>query len=60
MIEELKAAEPEEIGYYSGLVDSMFSIAQLCTVRLFLIIVLSRLRIFGLNHIPSGYPTKPP
>ena len=34
MIEELEIAAPAEIGYYSGLVDSMFYVAQLFTVRL--------------------------
>lgn len=34
MIEDLRIAEPADIGYYSGMVDSSFSFAQLLTVRL--------------------------
>lgn len=34
MIEDLGLAEPANVGYYSGLVDSTFSFAQFLTVRL--------------------------
>lgn len=35
MIEDLGIAEPVDVGYFSGLVDSSFSFAQLLTVRSF-------------------------
>ena len=34
MIEDLGIAGPEDVGYYSGMVDSSFSFAQLLTVRI--------------------------
>ncbi|KAF8321578.1 MFS general substrate transporter [Clavulina sp. PMI_390] len=32
MIEDLKISAPEDVGYYSGLIDSSFSLAQLFTI----------------------------
>lgn len=32
MVEELQIAPPNQVGFYSGLIDSIFAIAQLCTI----------------------------
>lgn len=53
MIEELGIAAPADVGYYSGMVDSMFSIAQLFTVRLRLSIIVNRQNY--LSDSPSSF-----
>ena len=35
MIEDLGIASPTDVGYYSGMVDSAFSLAELLTVRIY-------------------------
>ena len=35
MIEDLDIASPTDVGYYSGMVDSAFSLAELLTVRIY-------------------------
>lgn len=42
MMEELGVAKPENIGYYSGLVDSCSALAQL-----FVVCLVSQFRVFG-------------
>ncbi|KIO26752.1 hypothetical protein M407DRAFT_234198 [Tulasnella calospora MUT 4182] len=32
MVEELGIAEPKHVGFYSGMIDSLFALTQLCTV----------------------------
>ncbi|KAG8981010.1 hypothetical protein FRC05_003910 [Tulasnella sp. 425] len=32
MVEELGIAEPKRVGFYSGIIDSLFALVQLCTI----------------------------
>lgn len=55
MVEDLHIADPADVGYYSGMVDSIFSLSQLFTVRLLLYLnplLPSALHRYLLFHLP--------
>jgi hypothetical protein len=66
MIEDLGIAAPADVGYYSGLVDSAFSFAQLLTVsihivshhwsRLLTTLITGVMACFESNRFISGHP----
>ena len=46
MIEDLGIASPADVGYYSGMIDSAFSFAQLLTVRIIRCLALQNLVLY--------------
>jgi len=52
MIEDLGIAAPADVGYYSGMVDSSFSFAQLLTVSVLPIISPLQTQIIHVRLLP--------